>query len=205
MCSKLNEAAALIGPEDVPVPALRRRSNPKTAMVRVLFVCLGNICRSPLAEGIFRRLITEWGLTDRVEVDSAGTGGWHVGDPPDRRMQATAEACGVSLSGIKARRVERDDLEVFDYIFAMDRENLRDLRSVESGPPSRRVGLFRDFDPEGGVDVPDPYYGGARGFQEVFDIVDRTCRSILDHICREEGIASGSAELDAKTQDSDSA
>ncbi len=174
-------------------------------MVRVLFVCLGNICRSPLAEGVFRRLIVERNLTDRIEVDSAGTGAWHVGDSPDRRMQATAEACGVSLSGIRARRVERDDLEAFDYIFAMDRENLRDLRSLESGPPSRKIRLFRDLDPEGGVDVPDPYYGGAQGFQEVFDIVDRSCRSILDHICREEGIASGIADPDAKPQGSDSA
>lgn len=161
-------------------------------MIRVLFVCLGNICRSPLAEGVFRRLVIERGLTDRIQVDSAGTGAWHVGEPPDRRMRATAESQGVSLEGIRARKVERSDLKTFDYVFAMDRENARDLSYLESNDNRGRVELFRTYDPSGGsLDVPDPYYGGADGFREVFEIVDRTCRSILDRISAENGLTSG--------------
>jgi len=182
-------------------------------MVHVLFVCLGNICRSPLAEGVFRRLVAERGLSDQIGVDSAGTGGWHVGHPPDRRMQATAEARGVSLSGIEARKVRREDLESFDYVFAMDRENLRDLVDLQGHRDASSAGaqgdsplLFRTFDPERtGLDVPDPYYGGKRGFDEVFEIVDRTCRAILDHICRQEGITSDDAAAGAKPQDRASA
>lgn len=175
-------------------------------MVHVLFVCLGNICRSPLAEGVFRRLVAERGLSDRIRVDSAGTGGWHVGHPPDRRMQATAEARGVSLSGIEARKVRRADLTAFDYVFAMDRENLRDLRALDSGEAREKIRLFRDFDPQdGGSDVPDPYYGGEEGFEVVFEIVDRTCRAILDFICRREGIAPDEENQGAEREDRASA
>jgi len=158
-------------------------------MVRVLFVCLGNICRSPLAEGVFRRLVTERGLADKIEIDSAGTGGWHVGEPPDRRMRATAEGRGVSLHGISARRVEAGDLREFDYVFAMDRQNYRDLMSFSGAHPTAKVSLFRSFDPEpDSQDVPDPYYGGADGFEHVFDIVHRTCEAILDHIAKEHAL-----------------
>ncbi|HLE57897.1 MAG TPA: low molecular weight protein-tyrosine-phosphatase [Rhodothermia bacterium] len=180
-------------------------------MIRVLFVCLGNICRSPLAEGVFRKLVADRGLSDRIDVDSAGTGGWHAGEPPDRRMRATAESRGVSLDGIRARQVKAADLAEFDYVFAMDRENLRDLRAIaarmnDQSLPGRvdeshltrandnSPQLFRTFDPvKGDPDVPDPYYGESDGFTRVFEIVDRTSRSIIDHICREEGLATDDA------------
>lgn len=153
----------------------------------MLFVCLGNICRSPLAEGVFRRLVVKEGLSDRIEVDSAGTGAWHVGEQPDRRMRSTAESHGVSLDAIRARRVEAADLVDFDYVFAMDRENLRDLRRL-AGRSEDSIALFRAFDPvDGDPDVPDPYYGGTDGFERVFEIVERTSRSILDHIRSEQG------------------
>ena len=158
-------------------------------MVRVLFVCLGNICRSPLAEGVFRRLVVERGLDDAIEIDSAGTGGWHVGDNPDSRMQQTAQRHGVSLAGIRSRKVHSSDLTSFDYILAMDRQNLMDLQSFAGSGANDRVRLFRDYDPsDDGRDVPDPYYGGADGFETVFAIVDRGCRVLLDQICQEHGL-----------------
>jgi protein-tyrosine phosphatase len=149
----------------------------------VLFVCLGNICRSPLAEGVFRHLARERGVEDRFIVDSAGTGAWHVGSPPDPRSTETAARHGIRLEG-KARQVRPGDAERFDLVLAMDRSNLRDLEGVlGSGTASRaRLRLFRDYDPEaqGTADVPDPYYGGAEGFEEVQRMVVRTCEALLD-------------------------
>lgn len=152
-------------------------------MSRILFVCLGNICRSPLAEGVFRRKVEEAGLDDQFEIDSAGIGPWHVGDPPDRRMQKTAEAHGLDISGQRGRQFDAADLGAFDHIFAMDRSVLRDtLSQVPGGNHAARVTLFREFDPQadGKNDVPDPYYGGAEGFERVYEIVDRTCEAILE-------------------------
>ena len=149
-------------------------------MKRVLFVCLGNICRSPLAENVFRHLVAEAGVEDRFEIDSAGTGSWHVGEQPDRRAMSVARARGIEMRG-RARQVTAEDLATYDHVIAMDRDNLRDLQSLAYGEASTaKIELLRDYDPEGdGDDVPDPYYGGASGFEEVLDIVSRSCRNLL--------------------------
>jgi len=149
--------------------------------VRVLFVCLGNICRSPVAEGVFRQKVQEAGLAGRIEIDSAGTGAWHVGNPPDRRMSATAKRRGVDLSAQRARHFAGSDLSEFDVILAMDQSNHRDiLRLDQSGGGTERVALFRQWDPEpDDYNVPDPYYGGDEGFETVYDIVDRTTDALL--------------------------
>lgn len=154
----------------------------KKLPMKVLFVCLGNICRSPLAEGLFRKLVAEAGRADEFEIDSAGTGGWHVGERPDRRMRETAARHGVDLSDIRARRFDRDDLDDFDLILAMDRDNLRDILRVASPEQRAKVRLFRSYDddPGGALDVPDPYYGGSDGFERVFRIVERTSRNLLE-------------------------
>ena len=153
--------------------------------IRLLFVCMGNICRSPTAEGVMRALLREQGLEDVVEVDSAGTGDWHVGEPPDARASAAARARGVMLSGA-ARAVAPADFEAFDLILAADRRNLAALR--EAAPPGveDRVQLLRAFDPasEGApdLDVPDPYYAEADGFEHVLDLVEAACRGLLDEL-----------------------
>ncbi|AKU92007.1 low molecular weight protein-tyrosine-phosphatase [Vulgatibacter incomptus] len=155
---------------------------------RVLFVCLGNICRSPLAEGLFRRHVEEAGLAGRIEIASAGTGAWHVGKPPDKRMCATASKRGVDISHQRARHLCAEDLRRSDLVLAMDRENLANIRALGSADLSSNVVLFRHFDPEPGTgEVPDPYYGGDEGFAEVFDIVDRTSRALLGELRREHG------------------
>lgn len=151
---------------------------------RVLFVCLGNICRSPIAEGVFRHKVSESGLDELFEIDSAGTGAWHAGEPPDRRMRQTARAHGISIDDLRARRVELEDMFRFDHILAMDRSNYDDLRTFDVPDAIReRVQLFRAFDPHPeDLNVPDPYYGGSRGFERVFDIVSRTCDVLLTRI-----------------------
>lgn len=150
-------------------------------MRSVLFVCLGNICRSPLAEGVFRhQLAQRSGL--EIEFDSAGTAAYHQGEPPDERMRDVAQRHGVSLEGQRARRVVDEDFDRFDLILAMDAENLRNLRRRAPGGNRERIRLFREFDPKGTGDVPDPYYGGPDGFEEVFDIADRSCAKLLDHL-----------------------
>lgn len=156
--------------------------------VRVLFVCLGNICRSPLAEALFQRKVTAAGLDDRIEVDSAGTGGWHAGAPPDARMTATAARRGVDLRGLRARQLTAADLSYHDHVFVMDRDNLHDALSLDpDGDHGTRVRLFREFDPAPGDGpdshgVPDPYYGGPDGFETVYAIADRTADAILDRL-----------------------
>ncbi len=155
-------------------------------MKRVLFVCLGNICRSPTAEGVMRSLAAERGLADELEIDSAGTGSWHLGEPPDRRATEAAAGRGVTLEG-KARQVSQADLEHYDYVVAMDRENLEDLRALAVGSEAEvEPVLLRAFDPDaaeaGDLDVPDPYYGGADGFEVVLDVVERGCSGLLDEI-----------------------
>ena len=155
--------------------------------VSVLFVCLGNICRSPLGEGVLAHRLEEADLSDRVHVDSAGTGTWHQGEPPDPRSTDVAMRHGISLRG-RARRVRAEDFNEFDYIFAMDRSNLRDLRHLESqADGGALLSLFREFDPhpDGDLDVPDPYYGGADGFDLMFEMIDRTCASFVQHLLSE--------------------
>ncbi len=150
-------------------------------MTRVLFVCLGNICRSPTAEGVMRALVREAGLQNRIELDSAGTGGWHVGESPDARATEAAGRRGIALEGA-ARKVRLGDFEEFDLILAMDASNLRDLRRLAPDEPARqRVRLLREWDPtaDGDLDVPDPYYGGPGGFDRVLDLVQASCVSLL--------------------------
>jgi protein-tyrosine phosphatase len=156
--------------------------------MRLLFVCLGNICRSPTAEGVMRELLRRERV-DRVEVDSAGTGAWHVGEPPDARATEAADRRGIELSGT-ARQVTTADFDRFDLLLAMDLENLRVLRRLAPDEQARsRVRLLREFDPaaEGRaeLDVPDPYYGGARGFDEVLDMVQAACAGLLAQLRRD--------------------
>jgi protein-tyrosine phosphatase len=152
--------------------------------VRILFVCMGNICRSPTAEGVMRALVREAGLEDRIEIDSAGTGGWHAGEPPDARATEAARRRGVTLAGA-ARQVAPDDFESFDLLIAMDRENLRGLLAVAPDEQAAaKVRLLREFEPgaSGDLDVPDPYYGGERGFETVLDRVQAACRGLLGEL-----------------------
>ncbi len=158
--------------------------NPDTPRTSVLFVCLGNICRSPLAEGIFTSLVVEAGLEDRFEIESAGTGAWHVGERPDARAEMVANQHGVDLVS-EARQITEEDLHRFDYVIAMDRENLRNIqRMADASDADAQIHLLREFDPEGdaGAEVPDPYYGGASGFENVYEMVHRSCRALLDRL-----------------------
>jgi protein-tyrosine phosphatase len=155
-------------------------------MIRVLFVCLGNICRSPLAEGVFRDLVSRAGLDARVEADSAGTGGWHVGEPPDPRSQEVARRHGLDLSDQRGRRIEPEDFDGFDYVLAMDAQNLDHLRRLAR--PGQRARVARLLDDVPGVrlrDVPDPYYGDGDGFERVYDLITRGCEALLERIRRD--------------------
>ncbi|MGH7481816.1 MAG: low molecular weight protein-tyrosine-phosphatase [Longimicrobiales bacterium] len=157
---------------------------PSPKSVTILFVCLGNICRSPLAENVSRALARDAGVADRLEIDSAGTSGWHIGEPPDARAAEEARRRGVELEG-SSRRLDADDLDRFDYIIVMDEQNLSDVRALATlAPTSAEIRMLREFDPEadGPTDVPDPYFGGERGFADVHDIVERSCRGLLEHV-----------------------
>lgn len=149
---------------------------------RVLFVCLGNIVRSPLAENLFIHLARQAGKGHQYEVDSAGTGAWHIGDSPDSRMRRVAAGRGFEYDGA-ARQVRPQDFEDFDWIIAMDHSNMANLLSMTRDPAAQaKVRMMREFDPNGGRDhaVPDPYYGGIDGFEHVYDIVERSCRGLLE-------------------------
>lgn len=152
-------------------------------MVKVLFVCSGNICRSPTAEGVFRKLVKEAELSARIEVDSAATGAWHVGETPDARTQEAAKLRGIDLSPIRARQVAAGDFLNFDYILAMDQMNHGQLRGQCPNDMRDKVRLFLDFsDAHPGGNVPDPYYGGEGGFENVLDLVEAGARGLLRHI-----------------------
>ena len=159
------------------------KRNP-TDKVRVMFVCLGNICRSPLAAGVFREKVREADLEDAFEIASSGTGDWHVGQQADARMRTTAQRYGCSLEAHRGRQFAERDLSAYDHIFAMDKANLHDALYLDpDGDHGTRVRLFREFDPEpGDYQVPDPYYGGPQGFDHVYDIVDRTTDAILTRL-----------------------
>lgn len=150
-----------------------------TQKTSVLFVCMGNICRSPTAEGVFRHYVAKAGLSERIVVESAGTHAYHVGSPPDRRAHAAAERRGISLVDIRARRVSDDDFERFDYIIAMDEDNVEHLKDQSPLEHHSKVRLFLEFSSSGQREVPDPYYGGAAGFERVLDLVEDASRGLL--------------------------
>lgn len=153
------------------------------ARYSVLMVCMGNICRSPTAEGVLRHLVRQAGLEEAIHIDSAGTTGYHAGSPPDERSRAYARRRGYDLSGLRARQVKAVDFERFDLILAMDWQNLQELR--EACPPQHRHKLRRlmEFAPAGTAEVvPDPYYGGREGFEAVLDHVEQACRGLLIHL-----------------------
>jgi len=151
--------------------------------ITVLFVCMGNICRSPTAQGVFARLVDEHSLSDIIEIDSAGTHAYHIGERPDERASAAAMNRGVDLSSQQARRVSPDDFERFDYVLAMDNDNYGILvASCPSGYESR-LHLFLDFAPDLEIsEVPDPYYGGASGFERVLDMIEQASAGLLAEI-----------------------
>ena len=153
-------------------------------MVKVLFVCMGNICRSPLAEGVFRHLVHQADLVAQIQADSAGTHSYHIGAPPDPRSQATALRRGVDLGNLRARRVTQDDLSQFDYVLAMDRENYQELVNLCDSPELRpRIRLLLEFAPElPEQEVADPYYGGANGFERSMDLIEEAARGLLREI-----------------------
>ncbi len=152
---------------------------------RILFVCMGNICRSPTAEGMFRHLLHSQAPELPVEVDSAGTEGYHIGQPPDGRAQAAALGRGVDLSQQRARQVVEQDYELFDYILAMDEDNLSRLRAKAPAGYSGHLGLFLQYAPDARVsEVPDPFYGGPAGFERVLDLVEAASAGLLQSLQR---------------------
>ena len=162
-----------------------RREAPARADVRasVLFVCMGNICRSPTAESVFREHALRAGLLDELLIDSAGTGAWHVGEAPDKRAILHARRRGYDLEALRARQVTREDFARFDYILGMDLRNLRDLQALRPGEYRGYLGLFLDFAPHLGLrEVPDPYYGGPEGFEAVLELAERASEGLLAHI-----------------------
>jgi protein-tyrosine phosphatase len=147
---------------------------------KVLFVCLGNICRSPTAEGVARAIATRQFPALQIQLDSAGTANYHVGEPPDRRTVAAARRRGYDLAGLRARQIGGDDFSAFDYVLAMDRANLAELGRLAPAGSRARLGLFLEFAPEADSDeVPDPYYGGAEDFERVLDLCEVGARGLL--------------------------
>jgi protein-tyrosine phosphatase len=157
---------------------------------RILFVCLGNICRSPMAEGVFRRLVEEEGLAQRFEIDSAGLGAWHLGQAPDDRAQAAARARGIDISGQSARQVRQDDFDRFDLLLVMDRSNLAELKRSAPAEARAKIRPFLDFAPKAGTkDVPDPFYGGTEGFDHALDLIEAAARGLLAELADVESAA----------------
>jgi protein-tyrosine phosphatase len=188
--AKVREAAARVIGKTEPKPLAARR---------VLFVCMGNICRSPTAEGVFRKLLDERAPGLDVQVDSAGTHAYHVGEPPDPRAQRAALRRGVDLSAQRARRVTEQDFTHFELVLAMDEQNHATLLEICPVEQRGRVRLLLEFAPHlGHNEVPDPYYGGSNGFEHVLDLVEEAAVGVLEHLRRTEPPASPStAEPDA--------
>ena len=151
--------------------------------VGVLFVCMGNICRSPTAETVFREQVKRAGLERSIRIESAGLGDWHVGQPPDERAIAHGRRRGYDLEPLRARQVQRDDFGRFDWILAMDLRNLRELNALRPPGFEGHLGLLLDFAPELGLrEVPDPYFGGAEGFEQVLELTEHACAALLAQI-----------------------
>jgi protein-tyrosine phosphatase len=151
----------------------------------VLFVCMGNICRSPIAEGVFRKVAARAGLLGRIHIDSAGTHGYHAGEPPDRRATIAARARGYDIAPLRARQVEADDFLRFDWIFAMDQGNLRVLTELRPRGFIGHLGLLLDLAPHVGArEVPDPYYGGPEGFERVLDLLEPASTALVARLAR---------------------
>ena len=155
-------------------------SDPRQDKIRVLMVCLGNICRSPTAEAMLRLKAHEAGLDDRIEVDSAGTADYHVDSPPDRRAIAHGERRGLEMRSLRGRQVAREDFDRFDHILAMDDDNLDDLKRMRPPGSRAKVALLMSYAPQAGSrEVPDPYYGSADGFERVLDLVDAASEGFI--------------------------
>ncbi|TCU16532.1 low molecular weight protein-tyrosine-phosphatase [Rhizobium sullae] len=157
--------------------------------VSILFVCMGNICRSPLAEGILARIAREAGLADRFKIDSAGTGGWHQGKQPDGRSIAIARAHGIDITEQRARHIRPDDFEEFDLVLAMDRANIAELRAM--APGAGNIMLFGDAALQTGEDIPDPYYGGPEGFELIYTRLLTGCIALVDKLGADQASLSG--------------
>ncbi len=161
---------------------------PAEPAASVLFVCLGNICRSPTAEGVFRTAVEQAGLGRRIRADSAGVGDWHIGAPPDRRAIQAARRRGYDLTSLRGRQVETADFTRFGWILAMDDTNLRALNALKPSEYGGHLGLLLEFAPELGVrEVPDPYYGGPDGFDRVLDLIETSTAALLAHVRAELG------------------
>lgn len=153
--------------------------------MKILFVCMGNICRSPMAEGVFRHHVMQAGLDGRISIDSAGTHDYHVGEPPDLRAQRAALRRGYDLSVLRARQVSPGDFSSFDYVLAMDEQNLRLLERLCPTQHAHKLKLFMEFNTNPALrEVPDPYYGGEQGFERVLDMVEQAAQELLDHVRR---------------------
>lgn len=153
-------------------------------MIRVLFVCLGNICRSPSAEAVFRDLVIDRKLDKEVETDSAGTGAWHIGNPPDERAQLVGRTRGYEMSDLRARQVVASDFDLFDYIVAMDNSNFNTLDRLRHRSAKGKLVRMLDFGGTGEIEVPDPYYGELEDYSRVFDLLEPAAADLLDHICK---------------------
>lgn len=161
----------------------KREGNKKRLMVNILFVCMGNICRSPTAEGVFNQLITESGFADKIGIDSAGTHAYHTGEAPDSRAQQSALARGIDISQLRARKATKKDFEQFDYVIAMDYDNLSHLESICPEEHITKLSLFLEYGSQSDVkEVPDPYYGGPLGFERVLDLVEDASKGLLEAI-----------------------
>jgi len=153
--------------------------------VKVVFICMGNICRSPTAEGVFRHVVKQRNLLDKIEIDSAGTHAYHIGESPESRSQSTALSRGINLSAQRARKARVDDFDRFDYIIAMDRSNYEDLKHLGHEADLTKLHLFMDFASDwDNTEVPDPYYGGVNGFEQVFDMVQSASEGLLEYIIK---------------------
>lgn len=151
-------------------------------MIKVLFICMGNICRSPTAEGVFRQVVEQASLSDQINIDSAGTHAYHIGSQPDHRAQSAALNRGIDLSSQRGRKVESSDFDTFDYILAMDDSNHSDLQAVANGSADNLHMFLKFAENFSESDVPDPYYGGDQGFEHVLDLIEDASKGLLAHI-----------------------